>query len=196
MKVKPIYIYGAIVLAAALYLIFFTGKDEDKKIPAGDISSKEMPQDDVHGGLNQSPNKENVIENVKHQLEMLKKEVDKNPKDTLAIREYADMLAAAHKPDEAITYYNMILNTNPKRTDILFSLAFVYYNMKDYLNAEKVTNRILLSDEDNLQAKYNLGAIAAAGGDKEKAKLIWNKLIKEHPNTDASKLAQTSLNKL
>jgi len=196
MKVKPIYIYGAIVLVAALYLILFTGKDEDNKIPPEDITSKEMPQDDIHRGLNQSPNKENVIENVKHQLEILKKEVDKNPKDTLAIREYADMLAAAHKPDESITYYNMILKTNPKRADILFSLAFVYYNMKDYLNAEKVTNRILLYDENNLQAKYNIGAIAAAGGDKEKAKLIWNKLIKEYPNTDASKLAQSSISKL
>ena len=127
---------------------------------------------------------------------MLKKKADEDPKDTLAIREYADMLAAAHKPEEAITYYNRILDLNPARKDILFSLAFLYYNKKDYLNAEKVTNRVFLYDKDNLQARYNLGAIAAANGDNEKAKLIWNKLIKEHPNTDEAKLAQSSLSKL
>jgi tetratricopeptide (TPR) repeat protein len=193
MKIKLIYIYGVIILVAALYLIFFTGKDHAN---TSNNSNKEMPQDDIHKGLTQSPNKENVEENVKHQLDMLKKEVDKNPKDTLAIREYADILAAAHKPDQAIIYYNKVLNVNPARTDILFSLAFVYYNMKDYPNSEKVTNRIFLYEKNNLQARYNLGAIAATIGDIEKAKLIWNKLVKEHPNTEASKLAQSSLSRL
>ena len=193
MKIKLVYIYGVIILAAALYLIFYTGKDQ---VHTDDVSNKEMPQDDIHKGLNQPPNKENVTENIKHQLDILKKEVDENPKDTLAIREYADMLTAAHKPDQAIIYYNKVLNVNPGRTDILFSLAFVYYNMKDYPNAEKVTNRIFLYEKNNLQARYNLGAIAATSGDIEKAKLIWNKLIKEHPNTEASKLAQSSLSRL
>ena len=193
MKIKPVYIYGTIILAAALYLIFFSGNNQ---VQSTNIPNKEMPQDDIHKGLNQPPNKENVMENIKHQLDMLKKKVDENPKDTMALREYADLLASAHKPDEAITNYNKILNVNPARTDILFSLAFVYYNRNDYLNAEKVTNRIFLYDKDNLQARYNMGAIAAAGGDIEKAKLIWNKLIKEHPNSETSKLAQSSLNKL
>src|SRR4030067_408304 len=101
MKIKPLYLYGGILVLATVFLIFFTSrKDSDS---SENISKNEVPDDDIHKGLknpNQSPGKENVSSEVKHQLEMLKKSVEENPNDTLKMREYADLLATAHHPEE------------------------------------------------------------------------------------------------
>ena len=194
MKIKPIYIYGSVVVLAIIFLVFFTSRN-DSNIPEN-VQNNQMPDDDIHKGLQQPPGKDNVSSEVKRHLEMLKKEVEENPKDTLKMREYADFLSAAHQPDEAIIYYNNILNVNPKRSDVLFSLAYIYFNKKDYDKAEGLVNKILLYEPDNTEAMYNLGAIAASNGDKQKAKTQWEKLIKNYPGSNASKLAESSLKKL
>ncbi len=194
MKIKPIYIYGSVVVLAIIFLVFFTSRN-DSNIPEN-VQNNQMPDDDIHKGLQQPPGKDNVSSEVKRHLEMLKKEVEENPKDTLKMREYADFLSAAHQPDEAIIYYNNILNVNPKRSDVLFSLAYIYFNKKDYDKAEGLVNKILLYEPDNAEAMYNLGAIAASNGDKQKARTQWEKLIKNYPGSNASKLAESSLKKL
>jgi TolA-binding protein len=43
---------------------------------------------------------------------------------------------------------------------------------------------------------YNLGAIAASGGNKAEAKKRWEDLIIKFPNSEESKLAENSLKKL
>jgi tetratricopeptide (TPR) repeat protein len=199
MKIKPLYLYGSIAVIAILALIIltqFNGSDTS----SSDISNKEMPQDSIHSGLGnptaENPTKDNVTENVKHKLEMLKKAVDDNPNDTLKIREYADFLAAAHKQLDAIQYYERILQINPKRTDIYFSLSFIYYNNQNFTKAEELTNKILSYDKKNVQALYNLGAISASIGNKEKAKKIWEDLLSEFPNSEVSDLTKTSLSQL
>jgi tetratricopeptide (TPR) repeat protein len=194
MKIKPIYIYGSVVVLAIIFLVFFTSRN-DSNIPEN-VQNNQMPDDDIHKGLQQPPGKDNVSSEVKRHLEMLKKEVEENPKDTLKMREYADFLSAAHQPDEAITYYNNILNVNPKRSDVLFSLAYIYFNKKNFDKAEDLVNKILVYEPDNTEAMYNLGAIAASNGDKQKARTQWEKLIKNYPGSNASKLAESSLKKL
>jgi tetratricopeptide (TPR) repeat protein len=197
MKLKPFYIYALLITAALIFLFIFT-MDSGKDVNT--VSDKEMPDDEIHKSFRdsaaQNPGRGNVSSVVKDHIEMLRKKVEANPQDTLLLKQYADMLAQAHRPKEAIVHYFTILNVNPGRTDVLFALAYVYYNMKDYDNTEKMTNRILLYDEDNVQAKFNLGVIAAARGEKEKAKLIWEKLVKENPGSDIARKAKESINRI
>jgi tetratricopeptide (TPR) repeat protein len=199
-QIKPLYLYGALVVLAIVFLIIFTSGDNAGSNGTANLSEQQMPDDDIHRGLqnplNTPPGKDNVSEEIKHQLEMLKKAVDENPQDTLKLREYADLLAAAHRVDEAVVYYYKLLNINPRRPDIFFSLAFIYYQRKDYDKVEDLTNKILLYEPDNSQAKYNLGAVAAVKGEKEKARKIWEEVIKKYPGTEASELAESSLQKL
>jgi tetratricopeptide (TPR) repeat protein len=199
-KIKPAFLYGALVVIAVLFLLIFTTREDSVSKDSPDLTDQQMPDDDIHRGLqnpmNKQPGKDNVSEEVKHQLEMLKKAIEKNPQDTLSLREYADLLAAAHRADEAIVYYNKILDISPARSDIFFSLAFIYYQKKDYDKVEELTNKILLYDPGNAQAKYNLGAVSAVKGNKEKAKQIWEKLIIDYPGTEVSALAKSSLQKL
>ena len=196
MKFKPLYAYLSLVVILVLLLVVFTQKNNNK--PDKDITSQELPNDDIHKGLKngETPNKSNVSADVMLKMEELKKGAEENPYDTLKLKEYADFLTEAHKPDEALKYYQKILKIDPKRTDILFALSFIYYNKQDYDKSEEYTNRILSYDKNNPLALYNLGAISATKGDKNKAKDIWKGIITKYPNSEAAKTAEKSLSGL
>ncbi len=196
MKFKPLYAYLSLVVILVVFLVVFTQKNNNQSTT--DIANQEIPNDDIHKGLKngEAPNKSNVSADIIRKMEELKKAAEENPNDTLKLKEYADFLTEAHKPDEAIPYYQKILKVNPKRTDILFSLSFIYYNKQDYNKSEELTNKILSYDKNNPLALYNLGAISATKGDNEKAKDIWNKLIEKYPNAEAARAAKQSLENL
>lgn len=197
MKFKPLYTYLSLIVILVLILVVFTQKNNNNK-PSQDITSREIPNDDIHKGLKngEAPNKSNVSADIMHKLEELKKGAEENPDDTLKLKEYADFLTEAHKPDEALKYYQKILKVDPKRIDVLFSLSFIYYNKQDYDKSEEYTNRILSYDKNNPLALYNLGAISATKGDKNKAKNIWKEIITKYPNSEAATTAEKSLSSL
>ncbi len=198
MKFKPLYLYGTLLIILIGVIIIATNQRNEKVSSLNDITSEEMPQDDVHKNIGKEmPHGQvKVSEEVKKKMEELKAAVDASPNDTSKIREYADFLLAAHKPDESIQYYEMILKKDPKRKDIRFSLTFIYYNKGDLDKAEEETNKILAIDKNDQMAKYNLGVIEATKGNNEKARQIWNKLIQENPDSETAQLARNALTML
>ena len=200
MKFKPIYLYGLIALAAVIVLVIVSVQENSTTTDETLNNEQVMPDDDVHKQLknqmNTSPGKENVSEEYRKRMAELKDAVDKNPSDTLAMRNYADFLSASHKMNEAIQYYEKILSVNPKRTDIYFSLALIYYNKQDLVRCEEVNNKVISFDPKNQMALYNLGAIAATQGNKEKAREYWNKVVSINSESETAKLAAESLGKL
>ena len=201
MKFKPIYFYPALV-TIILIVLLLTIKEQKKTSVKVDneIVNKEMPNDEVHKGLNipgkVSPNKQNVTSSVIEQLESLKKEVEKNPNDILKLKEFADFLTAAHKPEEAIPYYEKILKIDPNNKEVLFNLSFIYNNKRDFIQAENCTKKILKLDPKDGQALYNLGAINASRGDKNKARDIWEKIVRDFPGSETANLAKSGIDKL
>ena len=199
MKFKPIYLYGILAAVVAIILLLVSQTSNQEKVNV-DITNKQVPLDDIHKKLNnemiQDPSGSNVSEEVKHKIDVMKKDVDANPNDTLKMREYADFLAAAHKPEEALLYYQKIIDKDKKRKDIYFAITFVHYTKGNLAKAEEVTQTMLQIFPGDPMANYNLGAIEATKGNKEKAREIWTKLIKENPNDETSELAKNSLSKL
>jgi tetratricopeptide (TPR) repeat protein len=191
MKIKPIYIYSILAIGALFVLLFLTNQGSDEPGLAGNI----MPQDDVHKQFN-DPGKGNVSPDFYQELETLRRQVEQSPEDTSKLKAYADYLTAAHQFDGAIPVYEQILSVDKKRTDVYFALTFIYYNKQDMGKAEEVTKQVLSYDRKNLQAQYNLGAIAATKGEREKARTIWTKLADENPGTREAELAKTGLEKL
>jgi len=200
MKFKPIYFYGIFAVAAITTLIIVGIQDSSDSVQPSVTDNQMMPDDDVHKQLksqgSNSPSKENLSESYREKLAGLQKEVEDNPEDTVAIRKYADFLSASHKMNEAIPYYEKILSVNPKRADIRFSLAVIYFNKQDFEKCEDENNKVLNFDPKNQMALYNLGAIAATQGKKEKAREFWNQVIFINAQSETGKLAQESLNKL
>lgn len=196
MKFKIIYLYLAVFTIAIILLVVLTQKEDTTPLRS---PTNQLPNDDIHKDMqnnSSSPSSGNVSQDVIRKMHELKEASENNPNDTARIREYADFLSAAHKQEEAIKLYERILKKDSKRIDILFSLSFIYYNKQNIPKAEEITNRILTIDENNLQARYNLGALAASRGEKQKAREIWTKIINEHPGTQESQLAETSLKQL
>ncbi len=199
MNFKLIYVYSALVIIIGISLFFLTS---DKKTMSNNPEKmkNEMPHDSIHSGLNNlgsaPPNKENVSPNFKKQLEDLKIKAEKNPDNIEALKDYGDFLAAAHQLDEAIKIYEKILKINPQNKETLFSISFIYYNKQEFDQAETFINKILKIDSKDHQALYNLGAINALRGNKNKAKEIWEELIKEQPNSSSADMAKKSLLRL
>jgi tetratricopeptide (TPR) repeat protein len=199
MKFKPLYFYSIVVVIAVIILIVLSQQDETQITPPEKVQTDQnIPDDELHNQLKSgtAPNKSNVSESFKQKLDVLKKAIEENPNDTLKIREYADLLAAAHMKEQAIGYYKKILDVNPNRTDILFSLSFIYYSVGDFANAEVQTKKIISIEPENVNARYNLGAIAASKGDKDKAMEIWTKLAEQYPNEEIGIKAKNSIEKL
>lgn len=197
MKIKPLYIYLTAFVVFGAAVIFFSSNAKKAGPLNPHTSQGQMPNDDVHKGLNptDAPSKSNVAPEAIAKMKTLKEEVDKNPKDTAKVREYADMVVF-HKPDEALGYYEKILTVDPKRIDVLLQVTLISFNKGDFNKAEDYTNRILKIDPKNATAYYNLGAIAHAKGDPQKAKSIWEDVVKKYPNTDGAKVAASALTQM
>lgn len=199
MKIKPIYIYIAVFAVLILLLVIFTSGDKTADNDKA-LTEKQMPDDDVHKGMNMDggnqPSKSNVSQEAVERMENLKKAVEENPDDTASAKQYAEMLAAGHQPAKALELLQSILKKDPKRIDILLALTFVYYNQSDFEKAEEYTNKVLVINKNHHEANYNLGAIAAAKGDKALAKKIWEDVVKRFPGSDVAKLAESSSKQL
>ena len=200
MKFKPLYLYLTIALAAVIILVIVASQNSDETTGVSSELNQNMPNDDVHKNLmkqgSNQPSKENVSEEYRNKMAELKAEVEKNPDDTLALKRYADFLSAAHNMNDAINYYEKILKVDPKREDIHFALAVIYYHKQDYAKCEDENNQVLSFDPKNQMALYNLGAVAATRGEINKAKAFWNQVIAIDSESETSKLAQESLKKL
>ncbi|MGB5289091.1 MAG: tetratricopeptide repeat protein [Ignavibacteriaceae bacterium] len=200
MKFKSIYLYGILGVLAVVVLIVVGTQETSNSTDVPISSDQTMPNDDVHKQLKNpggnTPGKENVSEEYRKKLAELRDAVENDPGDTLAMRNYADFLSASHKMNEAIPYYEKILEINPKRADIYFSLALIYYNKQDFIKCEEANNKVLSFEPKNQMSLYNLGAIAATQGDVEKAKEYWNKVISINAESETGKLAKESLSKL
>ncbi len=199
MKIKPLYIY-LIAFVLVIVIIVLTSNSGSNKSTSESITGKEMPQDEIHKGINPpgtgNPSSGNVSKEAIHQMEMLKKSYEENPEDTVKAKVYADMLIASHSPEKSIPIYENILKKDPKRIDILLGLTLANYSLQNFDECEELTLEILKIDEDNPEANYNLGAIAASRGNKEKARKLWQEVIEKYPNSDAARIANTSMQRL
>jgi len=143
MKFKPIYIYGAIaIIAIAIFVIVeIQEKSDSSQTPVA--NDQTMPNDDVHNQLKKqgstSPGKENVSEEYKKKLAELEQAVIENPKDTIALRKYADYLSASHKKLSPTMkkYCKLIQNvlTFDSHLQLSFSMS------KNLINVERKTKK-------------------------------------------------------
>ena len=196
MKIKPLYIYLILFASFVIGVIVFTNISSSS---SNEISNNKIPDDEIHKGMGndgEMPSGTNVMEDARKKLEELKLSYEKNPDDTLKIKQYAEMLKVAHQTEKSIELYEKIFKKGPGRIDVLLELTFLYFNNGNLDKAEEYTNDILKINKDHQIGTYNLGAIAASRGDNAKAKSIWQGLAKKYPNTDIASIAQQSIMEL
>ncbi|MCF6269358.1 MAG: hypothetical protein L3J41_06600 [Melioribacteraceae bacterium] len=198
MKFKPVYMYG-IIFVVIIVAIVFTSSNNKKEVTtiSTQQGDKEMPQDALHQGIggvsDDAPSRGNVREDFWIKMDKYKADIEANPNDTLAMRNYAQMLGMSHKTNEAIELYDRILAIDPNRIDILLAKGLTFYNAQNFIMAEVVTKEIIALDDKNLEAKYNLGAILASQGKNDEARKVWKELSDKYPNDEVGKLATNAL---
>lgn len=193
---KYIYIAIAVVVAALLTYVILSRSDSSAE---KDLTESNMPDDDVHSGMKSPdgmPGKANVSQSFIQLVDSLKAYTEKNPQDTSAIVELAELYAESHNMSESAIYFEKILKIDPKRKDVMFTLAELSYRMQDIPKAEKYISSILKLDPKNELANYNLGFIYVTQGEKVKAQKVWEKLAASSPNSEYGKMAKEALQNL
>ncbi|MBN1300098.1 MAG: tetratricopeptide repeat protein [Melioribacteraceae bacterium] len=196
MKIRSLYIYVTAIIVVLGGIFIFNTITQTSPPEATVNFHQNMPDDDIHRGDGENPSKGNVRSDFMRKYNELKEYVANNPDDTAKVLEFANMLSQAHRKDQAIVLFNSILDKDPARVDVMFALGYEYYQLKEFDKAEDITREIIAVNKDEVQAHYNLGAIAIARGDTTEARSVWLNLSQKYPGTDAAKMADQSLKAL
>lgn len=175
----------AILLATGLTVVAIQWESEIKSPRAATISP-----------VAPEPSKENVGKQVQQRIEHLKKVVAKNPLEWNTAFELARMLQDGHDLPGALSYYEVGLKSNPKNVEGRVDYSLCLYQSGKEQESFKQNRMVLLQDESNAHALYNLGAIYGNRGLSDSATYYWGKLITAHPRDDLSKKAKENLKQL
>lgn len=95
---------------------------------------------------------------------------DSDPSNADVQAEMGQVLAALHKPADALAYFMRALDSDPQSLTALNGLGLAYFDVQNYTQAEKYFNACLRSDITNYTCTNNLGAAFLQAGDDEVAK--------------------------
>jgi tetratricopeptide (TPR) repeat protein len=194
-KLKPIYIYLIIIAVALITIISISSSDEVNT--TADLGN--TPNDEVHNSIMQQggePNGSNVNSEIFDRMKKYEEQITQNPSDTTTMKEYAELLFAAHKQEKAVELYEKILSADPNRIDILKMLSIIEFNNGNFIAAKAKIETILKLNPKDAEALYNMGVVETKVGDIQAARIQWENLLKFHPNTKMSDMAKESLARL
>ncbi len=188
MDLKKLYLLiglAVVIVVVIILLLPGEGKQEGAAMPDG--------HPDISG---MSPSKDNVRQDIVQRIRDLRKKVEAQAADdTTDLREFA-MLTSAHKPEEAVIYFERILRKDPKNVDILTELSVCQANMGNMTDALKTTEKVLGIDPNYTPAMFNFGMLHAMNGEKDKARQAWDNLIRKFPDSEDAKRAKDALGQL
>lgn len=190
MKFKIQYLYLVLgLIAVGMIAYFVVAKEVDKS------KDKQIPDDEIHRNLMQQKSQQ-MNKQLLAAIDSLKKVVNENPKDTVALNHLGYFLLESHKFDEAEVYFGNLLKINPDRVDVLNVLAEMNFNLQKFDKSENYLKRILKLEKNNEVAQYNLGVVFVMQGKKDDAKKVWGEIIKKNPDSELAKMAKESIQAL
>jgi len=196
MKLKPIYIYGIVLIVAIAVIAIFSSNIFTGENPAG-TSNSQMPDDEMHQSMRgKMPSKDNVDKSAMQKLQELEKDVEANPNDTLKMKKLSSYYAVGHQKVQAISLLEKILDKGPNRIDILQALTYMEYSQKNFSKAETYNNQVSKLTNGSLESQFNVAVIEEGKGNTDKAKKLYQSLVKNNPKTDIAKMAQAALDRI
>jgi cytochrome c-type biogenesis protein CcmH/NrfG len=184
-NIKYFYlILGLVVVGMIAY--FVVSKEVEKS------NKNNMPDDEIHRNLMQQRSQQ-MDKEILAKIDSLKKIVDQNPKDTIALNHLGFFLLQAHKFDEAEKYFENLLKLSPERVDVMNVLAEMNFNLQKFDKSENYLKKILSLEKNNEVAMYNLGVVYVMQGKKDDARKTWTEIVKRNPDSDLGKMAKESL---
>lgn len=142
-----------------------------------------------------APSADNVDPGFHARLMTLRDRLTASPDDTTALLEAARLEQDAHQLAASAEHYERFLALATERRQVWLDLANVYAGLGQWDDAREASERMLVYFPDDPSARYNLGAIAANGGDYDAARQHWTAVRDSHDEALASQAA-TSLAQL
>jgi len=185
-KQNWLHSFGAFLLipifAVIVILLFWKNKDPDPIVQASTNNAAQ----------NESPNMA-AMQQVHATLELLKKNLEANPKDLVAMDSLAVMYSIAGSHDKALNYYKIHLEIEPDNKDIKIAMALTYHNLRNDSRAIELLQEVLEKEPDYLFGLYYLAEIQEAQHNHEEAARHWQEIIEKHPGTQLAKAAEERL---
>jgi tetratricopeptide (TPR) repeat protein len=96
-------------------------------------------------------------------------DADQRPQDGAAQFNYGQILLAERRSSEAVSYFNLALDLDPRQCQVLNELGSAYIDLGDLKNATLTLQRCLAFEPENYGALVNLGITYVIGGQVAKA---------------------------
>lgn len=197
MNASRIYLIIGAVLVAVLVIVILLPEDDAAVQQAAASTPQEMPPGHPDVDDPNAPSKSNVVSSFMEEFDRLGKKVDAQPaSDTTDVLVYARMCLDAHQAAKALPLLERYSKAAPKNTDVMLDLSVAFYETGDTEKAKSITRKVLSVDPKNSTAMYNLGALAAAEGNKTEARNHWEKLIRDYPDSPSATRAKQFLETL
>jgi tetratricopeptide (TPR) repeat protein len=132
----------------------------------------------------------------KHERDLLKKALEKNPSHTPVLLRLAEIESEDGHLQESAGHLRKLLQVEPGNVDANLELGRVLFQLGDIRGAIEHTEGILHTRPTHEDALYNMGAIYANIGNKRDARTYWKRLAALNSNSENTKKAQLMLSKL
>jgi len=126
-------------------------------------------------------------------------QIEQNPQDNISMLALANLYAddTVGRYDDAITWLNNYLATDPKNVDIRLRIADIYLSKTQNNDAAvKTLTELTAMAPDNALAYLKLGQAAKAAGQNQTAILAWNRYLQLAPNSEFAATIQEEIAKL
>jgi len=97
---------------------------------------------------------------------------------------------------EAIVYYKRVLHVDSAHLTARVDLGVCYFNLGMIDSALLEMRQSLKSDPNHLQGLFNIGVIYYNMGEITEAQRYWEKLIKQHAESNEAQVARQMLNNI
>lgn len=121
-----------------------------------------------------------------------------NSNDTVTLLALADEFYAGQQFEQAAGFLDQLLAIEPEHVQALLARGATYFNLADLTNAEKLWQKVVAIEPDNVEVHYNLGFLYLnqptpdwAGVQRE-----WNLVIELDPGSDLARTVQQHLDAL
>ena len=137
-----------------------------------------------------------VANNPEHELKELAVQLQKKPGHTPVLLRMAQLEREKGALDDATGHLRQAIRSEPSSQDAHLELGRLLYERNDVTGAIAETERVLALNPTHVDALYNLGAIYANVGNRERARSYWSKAVAADPAADSARKARDGLMKL
>ena len=152
--------------------------------------------DHTEAPANAKPAPVAVADNPEHELKELAAELQKKPGHIPILLRMAQIEHDRGALDQASEHLRVAVKNEPSNPDAHLELGRVLYERNDVNGAIAETEKVLVLNPNQVDALYNLGAIYANLGNRERARSLWSKAVAVDPSAESSRKARDGLTKL